>query len=96
MLRREQLDLENMSTTELRAFYDRMVRRILCVNGLWLLFVVIVMFWSLNIGAIFVIITAIKYWYDYNDTESLTIYDSLLSLISSMLARKGEDRNNDN
>ena len=85
-----------MSTTELGAFHDRMVRRILCVNGLWLLFVVIVMFWSLNIGAIFVIITAIKYWYDYNDTESLTIYDSLLSLISSILARKGEDRNNDN
>ena len=96
MLRREQLDLENMSTTGLREFHDRMVRRILCVNGLWLLFVVIVMFWSLNIGAIFVIITAIKYWYDYNDTESLTIYDSLLSLISSILARKGEDRNNDN
>ncbi len=96
MLRREQLDLETMSTTGLRAFHDRMVRRILCVNGLWLLFVVIVMFWSLNIGAIFVIITAIKYWYDYTDTESLTIYDSLLSLISSMLAGKSEDRNNDN
>ncbi len=95
MLRREQLDLENMSTTGLRAFHDRMLRRILCVNGLWLLFVVIVMFWSLNIGAIFVIITAIKYWYDYSDTESLTIYDSLLSLISSIPTGKGEDRNDD-
>lgn len=67
----------------------------MCVNGLWLLFVVIVMFWSLNIGAIFVIITAIKYWYDYSDTESLTIYDSLLSLISSILTGKGENRNDD-
>ena len=53
------------------------------------------MFWSLNIGVIFVIITAIKYWYDYRDTESLTIYDSLQSLISSIPTGKGENRNND-
>ena len=96
MLRREKLDLETMSTTELGVFQDRMLRRILCLNGLWLLFVVIVMFWSIHIGLIFVIITAVKYWYDYNDTESLTVYDSILSVISRMGAEKSEDGNSDN
>jgi TM2 domain-containing membrane protein YozV len=85
-----------MSAAELGEFQDRMLRRILCLNGLWFLFVVIVMFWSIHIGLIFVIITAVKYWYDYNDTESLTVYDSILSVISRMGAEKSEDGNSDN
>ena len=82
MLRRKIFDLENMSATELEAFHDQMVRRILLLNGLWLVFVVIVMFRSFLAGMLLVVITALKYWYDYNDTESLTVYDSVLSLIS--------------
>ena len=96
MLRREKLDLETMSATELGVFQVRMLRRILCLNGLWLLFVVIVMFWSIYIGLIFVIITALKYWYDYNDTESLTVYDSILSVISRKWTEESEDGNSDN
>ena len=96
MFRRENLDLENMSTTGLKAFHDRMVLRILCLNGLWILFVVIVMIWSLQIGAIFVIITAIKYWYDYSDTESLTVYDAFSSLVSRNRAEDSADGNSDN
>ena len=95
MLRRENLDLENMGTTELRAFHDRMLLRILCLNGLWFLFVVIVMIWSLRIGAIFFIITAIKYWYDYNDKDSLTIYDAIMSLASRLRGEDSADGNGD-
>ncbi len=96
MFRRKKFDFEYMSTTELGVFHDRMVRRILWLNGIWLLFVVIVMFWSLNLGLILIIITALKYWYDYNDTESLTIYDSILSLISHMWTDESEDGDNHN
>ena len=96
MFRRKTLDLERMSATELEVFHDRMVLRILCLNSLWFLFVVIAMFWSLPGGIILVIMTALKYWYDYNDTESLTVYDSLLSVIFRKRAEESEDGNSDN
>ncbi len=96
MRRRKDLDLVNMSDTELVAFHDRMVLRILCLNGLWLLFVITVIFWSFTGGMILLIMSALKYWFDYTDTESLTVYDAFSSLMSRMLAPKNKDGSSDN
>ena len=86
MPRREMRDFESMSSTELRSFHERMLRRILILNGLWLLFVIIVMVQSLNIGLILLVMTALKYWYDYTDTEALTIHDAVLTLLARILS----------
>ncbi len=87
MPRREMRDFESMSSTELRSFHERMLRRILILNVLWLLFVIIVMVQSLNIGLILLVMTALKYWYDYTDTEALTIHDAVLTLLARTLSK---------
>ena len=40
--------------------------------------------------------SALKYWFDYTDTESLTVYDAFSSLMSRMLAPKNKDGTSDN
>ena len=96
MPRRKEFDLVNMSDTELVAFHDQMVLRILCLNGLWLLFVITVIFWSFTGGMILLIMSALKYWFDYTDTDSLTVYDAFSSLMFRMLAQKNKDGSSDN
>ena len=82
MFGRKEFDLESMGATELGVFHGRMVRRILVLNVLWILAVVMAMFWSFPGGMILVVITGLKYWYDYTDTDSLTIYDAIASIMA--------------
>jgi hypothetical protein len=66
-------NLEEMSAEEMQAFHSKTLKRILWLNGLWLLFVVFMLFWKTGIGVVLLIITAVKYFFDYRDTESQAI-----------------------
>ncbi len=70
-----------MTATELEQFHDRLVKRLLWQNGLWLVFVVVMLFLWLPGGAILAFLTVLKYWYDYHDTESQAPNASFVSLI---------------
>ena len=81
MLRKKKINLDDMTATELEQFHDRYFKRLLWLNGLWLVFVVVMLFLWLPGGAILAILTILKYWYDYHDTESQALNASFVSLI---------------
>ena len=81
MFRKKKIDLDEMTATEIAQFHDRIIKRLLWRNGLWLLFVIVMLFLWLPGGVIVAILTVLKYWYDYCDTESQAHYDSFVSLI---------------
>ena len=70
MFKKKKLNLEEMTAEEMQAFYSRIVKRILWANGLWLVLVVFMLFWKTGIGIFLLVITAVKYFYDYHDVES--------------------------
>ena len=81
MARRELPEFETMSASELNAMQARMLLRILVLNVLWLLVVIAVLTQSLYGGLLLLIVSALKYWFDYTDEESLTIYDAVQALL---------------
>jgi len=70
-----------MSPIELDALHDRLWRRILWLNGFWVAFILVMIFLWFPAGIVLAVLTALKYWYDYHDTESQDIYHAFLSLI---------------
>ena len=70
MFKKKQLDLENMTADEMQAFQSQIVRRLLWVNGLWLVFVIFMLFWKTGIGIVLLVLTAVKFFFDYHDVES--------------------------
>lgn len=70
MFKKKKLNLEELSAEEMQAIHSRIMRRILWVNGLWLVFVVFMLFWKTGIGIFMLVITAVKYFFDYHDFES--------------------------
>ena len=81
MFRRNKLDLKNMSSEEMDAFLSRGIKRIILLNILWILFVIVMMLWKPVVGVVLLIITAIKYLYDYYDVDSQNHYFGFLDLI---------------
>ena len=82
MLQREKINLDEMTPMELEAFHDRLWRRMLWLNGLWLLFVVAMLFIWLPAGIVLLILTALKYTYDYFDTDSQAINADVITTIA--------------
>ena len=74
----KKLDLQNMSTEEIDALLYRAIKRIILINALWILFVIGMLFWMTAVGVILVIVTAIKYLYDYYDANSQNHYSEFL------------------
>ena len=70
MFKKKKLNLEEMTAEEMRVLHSGIVKRILWVNGLWLVFVVFMLFWKTGIGIFLLVITAVKYFFDYHDVES--------------------------
>ena len=70
MFGKKKLDLQNMSSEEMDALLSRAIKRILLKNILWILFVIGMLFWKPVVGVILLIVTAIKYLYDYYDVNS--------------------------
>jgi hypothetical protein len=66
----KKLNFDEMSADEMELFASRAIKRLLWLNGLWLIFVVVMLFWKPVIGVILLILTGIKYYFDYRDTES--------------------------
>ena len=64
------LNIDEMSADEMDAVYRRSMKRIIWLNALWLLFVVAILIWKPAIGVILLILTGIKYYLDYRDSES--------------------------
>ncbi|MCH8837635.1 MAG: hypothetical protein IIA60_07510 [Candidatus Marinimicrobia bacterium] len=92
MFKKKKRNLENMSAEEMRAFYSRTTKRILWVNGLWLVFVVFMLFWKTGIGVFLLVITAVKYFFDYHDAESQAHAANFVSeMIKSELIGKKKD-----
>ncbi len=81
MFGKKKINVDEMTATELEKFLDRAGKRLLWLNGLWLLFVVVMLFLWLPGGVILAILTSLKYWYDYHDTESQAVNASFVSLI---------------
>lgn len=70
MFKKKKLNLEEMTAQEMRVLHSGIEKRILWVNGLWLVFVVFMLFWKTGIGIILLVITGVKYFFDYHDAES--------------------------
>ena len=79
---RKKLDIDQMSAEEMEAFLSRTMKRLLWLNVLWILFVIAMIFWSKVIGVILLIITVIKYIFDYYDIEAQSYYHGFLSHIT--------------
>ena len=67
-----------MSSEEMEAFLSRMMKRMIWLNALWLLFVFAVLFWHTVIGVILLIITGVKYLFDYYDVDSQAHYHNFV------------------
>jgi len=70
VFRKKKINVDEMTAAEMKEFHDRIVRRFFWLNGLWLLFVVVMLFVWLTAGVILLILTVLKYTYDYFDTDS--------------------------
>ena len=81
MFQKKKINVDEMTLMELEALHDRVCRRVLLLNGLWLLFVVAMIFVWFHAGIILAVLTVLKYWYDYHDTESQGAYSSFLALL---------------
>lgn len=91
MFGKKKIKLEEMSSEEMDAFLSRGIKRIIIINTLWILFVIVMLFWKPVIGIVLLIITAIKYLYDYYDVDSQSHYFGFLEMI-----RKKRDTENTN
>ncbi len=83
MFGKKKIDLQNMSSEEMDAFLSRGIKRIILLNTLWILFVIVMLFWKPVVGVVLLIITAIKYLYDYYDVDSQNHYFGFLDMIRS-------------
>ena len=81
MFGKKKLDLQNMSSEEMDALLSRGIKRIILINILWILFVIGVLLWKPVVGVVLLIITAIKYLYDYYDVSSQNHYFGFLEMI---------------
>jgi hypothetical protein len=92
VFKKKKLNLEEMTAEEMQALHSRMMKRILWVNGLWLVFVVFMLFWKTGIGIFLLVITAVKYFFDYHDVESQAHNANFVSeTIKKELTGKMED-----
>ena len=92
MFKKKTINLEEMTAEEMRVLHFRMMKRILWVNGLWLVFVVCMLFWKTGIGIFLVVITAVKYFFDYRDVESQAHNANFVSeMIKKKLTGKTKD-----
>ena len=89
MFRKKKMNVDEMTSMELREFHNGMVRRLLWKNGLWLLFVVAMLFTWLTAGIVLVILTVLKYTYDYFDTDSQAIN---ADFIATVFKKEAEER----
>jgi len=89
---RKKINVDEMTSTELEELHNRIIRRVLWLNGLWLLFVAAMLFMWLPAGVILVILTVLKYTYDYFDTKSQAINSAFISMIFS---KESEERRGD-
>ena len=81
MFRKKKINIDEMTAAELRELHDKFMRRVLWENGLWLLFVVAMLFIWQPAGIVLVILTALKYTYDYFDTDSQAINAGIIATI---------------
>ena len=81
MFGKKKPNLQNMSCEEMEALLSRAIKRILLKNILWILFVIVMLFWMPAVGVILLIVTAIKYLYDYYDMDSQNHHLGFLELI---------------
>jgi hypothetical protein len=58
---------DDMSSQELEGNIAQIAARLFLLNGLWILFVLIMLIYKFSIGLILLVITALKYRYDYLD-----------------------------
>ena len=91
IFRKEKTNFDEMTATELEQFHDQIVKRVLWLNGLWLMFIVVMLVLWLPGGVILAILTVIKYWYDYHDTESQSINASFVALIFRKQVEEGSE-----
>ena len=70
-----------MSSEEMDALLSQAIKRILLINILWILFVICVLIWKPALGVVLLIITAIKYFYDYYYVNSQNHYSGFLKVI---------------
>lgn len=75
----KKLDVNKMSVAEMEALCSKAVKRILWLNGLWLVFVVLMLFWKTAIGVLLLVITVIKYYFDYHDVNSQAVAADFLA-----------------
>jgi len=83
MFGKKKLNLEKMSSEEMEALELQLLMRFFLLNILWVLFVFVMLFLLPIVGVVLLIITAIKYFYDYNDVESQDLYSGFVELIRS-------------
>ena len=81
MFRKKKLDLQNMSSEEMDAFLSRGIKKIIILDVLWILLVIVMLLWKPVVGLVLMIITAIKYLYDYYDAGSQNHYFGFLDMI---------------
>ena len=81
MFRKKKLNIDDMTAMELRALHDGIMRELMWKNGLWLLFVVVMLFVWLTAGVILVILTVLKYTYDYFDTDAQALNADIIATI---------------
>ena len=92
MFRKKKLNLDELTSSEMKEFHDRIIRRIFWINGLWLLFVVVMLFVWFTAGVILVILTVLKYAYDYFDTDAQALNADFVATTSK---KKAEERRGD-
>jgi len=81
MFGKKKLDLEKMSSEEMEALLSRRWMRFFLLNILWILFVFGVLFWLPVVGVVLLIITAVKYFYDYHDVKHRDHYFGFMDQI---------------
>lgn len=81
MFGKKKLDLEKMSSAEMEALETRLWMRFFLLNILWVLFVFVMLFLLPIVGVVLLIITAIKYFYDYHDVKSQDHYSGFVKLM---------------
>jgi len=92
MFGKKKLDLEKMSSEEMEALETRLLMRFFLLNILWVLFVFVMLFLLPILGVVLLIITAIKYFYDYHDVKSQERYFGFVKLME--IKRYKEDAQN--
>ena len=89
MFGKKKPNLQNMSSGQMEALLYRAIKRILLKNILWILFMVGMLFWMPAVGVILLIVTAIKYLYDYYDVDSQNHH---LSFLEKLRIKRDKER----